>query len=191
MFRQLPAQAAGRGDEVDDALDAVHVRFLPGFDLRVDGGDDVVFFGGGLREGAEDAEAVHDAAGVEVDGADGVPCLQGADCVGAWEVALLGGEVDVDVGVFVGGFAVFFERFGDGGGGGGEGFEGGGFDVFVFGVFGCDGSDEVEAEFELRVEEVQCVFLWRFVRALFPWKIDVGDSLGCPTRGILRLNSVR
>ena len=133
MPRQFSAQAAGRSDEVDDLPDAMHVAFLPFFDLRVEGRDDVVFCGVGLREVSEDAEAVYDAAGVEVDGAGVVPCLEFPDRVGAGEGAFAGSEVDVDVGPFVGGFAVFFEGFGDGGGVCcGEGVEGGGFGVFVF-----------------------------------------------------------
>ena len=152
MPRQFPAQAAGCSDEVDDLPDALHVRFFPFFNLLVDGRDNVRFCGFSLREVSEDAEAVHDAAGVEVDGVAVVPRLEFLDGVGAREAGFAGGGVDVDVGPFVGGFAPFFERFGDGGGVGcGEGVEGGGFGVFVFGVFGRDCSDELEAQFELRV----------------------------------------
>lgn len=45
MAGEGAAEAGGGGDEVDDALDALHVGFLSGLDLRVDGGDDVVLGG--------------------------------------------------------------------------------------------------------------------------------------------------
>lgn len=69
MSGQLPTQAAVGGDEVDDALDALHVAFFSGFDLRVDGGDDSTFCLFALWEVFEDAEAVHNAAYLEFDGA--------------------------------------------------------------------------------------------------------------------------
>ena len=156
MGREGSAEAAGRGDEVDDGPDALHVALFPGLDLRVEGMDELGLCLFALWEVGEDAEAVEDAAGVELDGAGVVPLLEFSDRVGAGEVA----GVDVDAGVFVGGFAGGFEGLGEGGGvRRGAGFEEGGFDEFVFGVFGCDGSDEAEAEFELGVEEVEGGFL--------------------------------
>lgn len=62
-------------DEVDDASDAAHVRFLPRFDLRVDGIDEFVLSILALGEFGQDAEAVDNAAGLEVDGAGVVPLL--------------------------------------------------------------------------------------------------------------------
>ena len=53
---------------------------------------------------------------MEVNGAGVVPCLEFLDGVGAGESAFAGSDVDVDVGVFVGGFAPFFKCFGDGAG---------------------------------------------------------------------------
>ena len=75
MSRQFTTQAAGRGDEVDDAPDALHVCLLPRFDLRVDGRDESILGVLALREVGEDAEPVDDAAGVEFDGAAIVPFL--------------------------------------------------------------------------------------------------------------------
>lgn len=146
-------------DEIDDAPDAAHVRLLPRFDLRVDGGHEFVLGVLALREVRKDAEAVDDAAGVEVDGADVVPLLQFLNGVRAGEAALGGGSVDVDSGPLLGRLAGPFEGFGDGGGVCDAGFEGGGFDVFVLGVLWRDRPDEPEAKFELRVQEVQGVFL--------------------------------
>lgn len=76
-----------------------------------------------MWEVVEDAEAIYHAARNEVDGAGVVPCLEFPDGVGAREAAFGGGDVDVDVGPFVGGFAILFERLGDGGGVCGEGGE--------------------------------------------------------------------
>ena len=42
MFCQSSAQAALGSDEVDDLLDAMHVAFFSGFDLRIEGRDDVI-----------------------------------------------------------------------------------------------------------------------------------------------------
>lgn len=156
-------------DEVDDLPDAVHVAFLSGFNLRIYGCDDLVFCVLALGEVFEDAEAIHDAAGLEFDGADVVPFLQFLDRVSALEGSSggCGGGVDVDMGPSFGGFAYLFEGSGYGGGVCGERFEGGRFSVFVFGIFWGDGSDEAEAEFELRVEEIQCIFLGRLVRRYF------------------------
>lgn len=111
-----------------------------------------MFPSGRLGEGLEDSEAGDYAAGVKVDGAGGVPCLQFPDRVGTGEVSFFGSGVDVDVGVFVSGFAVVFECFSNWRGVvRGQGFKGGHFNVFVFRVFRCDCSNEVETKFELRV----------------------------------------
>lgn len=160
VSRQAATQAAGVGDEVDDAVDAAHVRVLPRFDQRVDEGHELVPGVLALREGGQDAEAVDDAAGVEVDGADVVPFLQFLDRFRAREAGLGGGRIDVDPGPLLGRLARPFQGLGDGGGVCGAGLEGGGFDVFVLGVLWCDCPDEPEAKFELRVQEVQGVFLW-------------------------------
>ncbi len=61
----------------------------------MDGCDEVGFGRVGLGEVAEDAEAVDDAGGVQLDGAGVVPLLQLADGVGAGEAAGGGGGVDV------------------------------------------------------------------------------------------------
>lgn len=159
MPRQFTAQAVGVSDEVDDAPDAPHVRLLPRFDLRVDGGHESVLGVLALGEGGQDAEAVDDAAGVEVDGAGVVPLLQFPDRVRAGEAGLGGGRVDVDPGPLLGRLAGPFEGLGDRGGVCGAGFEGGGLEVFVLGVLWRDRPDEPEAKFELRVQEVQGVFL--------------------------------
>ena len=138
MVREGPAQTAASGDEVDDAPDALHVALLSGFDLRVDGVDDLGLGVVAAGEVAQDAEAVHDSTGVELDGSAVVPLLQFLNCVGAGEAPAGGGGVDVDVRVLFGRLAGLFEGFSHRGGVGGAGFEGWGFRVFVFGVLGRD-----------------------------------------------------
>ena len=107
MAGQFAAEAAGVGDEVDDALDALHVALFSPFDLRIDFGDDVGFFLLVVATGEvfEDAEAVDDAAGLQLDGAGAVPFLEFPYGVGAGELSSAGGGVDVDAGPFLGGFA--------------------------------------------------------------------------------------
>ena len=113
MSGQFPAEAARGGDEVDNAPDAVHVAFFSGFDLRVDGRDDLALGLFALGEVFEDTEAVHHAAGLEFDGAGVVPCLQFLHRVRSWEASASGGCVDVDSRPLVGAFAGLFECFGD------------------------------------------------------------------------------
>ena len=133
---------------------------------------------------------------MELDGAAVVPLLEFPDGVGAGEAARGRGGVDVDAGVFVGGLAGFFEGLGDGGGvRRGKCFEGRGFDVFVFGVFGGDRSDEAEAEFELGVEEIEGVFLEGLGRGCLVSLVilvELGEDLrGCPILWIRRSGSVQ
>ena len=168
MPRQFSAEAALRGgEEVDDAPDALHIAPFSVFDIRVERPDHLTFRLLASWEFAQDAEPIDDAAGMELDGPAVVPFLEFPDSVGAREAARGRGGVDVDAGVFVGRLAGFFEGLGDGGGvRRGKGFEGGGFDVFVFGVFGGDCSDEAEAEFKLGVEEIEGGFLEGLVRGV-------------------------
>lgn len=113
MAGQFAAQAAAGGDEGDDVLDALHLAFLSGFDLRVDGRDDLALRRFPLREVLEDAEAAHHAAGLEFNGAGVVPFLQFPHGVRSWEASAAGRGVDVDSRPLLGRFARSFECFGD------------------------------------------------------------------------------
>lgn len=113
MSGQFPTEAARGRDEVDDALDAFHVAFFSGFDLRVDGCDDLALGVFALGEVFEDTEAIHHAAGLEFDGAGVVPFLQFLHRVRSWEASARCGCVDVDSRPLVGGFAGLYECFGD------------------------------------------------------------------------------
>ena len=187
MPRQFSAEAAVRaGEEFDDAPDALHIAPFSVFDFRVERPDHLTFCILVSWEIAQDAEPIDDAAGMELDGATVIPLLEFPDGVGPREAARRRDGVDVNAGVFVGGLAGFFEGLGDGGGEvrRGKGFEGGGFDVFVFGVFGGDCSDEAKAEFELGVEEIEGGFLEGLVRESLVSVVisgELGDDLpGCP-----------
>ena len=113
MPRHFTARAARVGDEVDDLPDARHVALLPRFDVRVDGTDELILALAALGKRVQDAEAVYDTAGLELDGADVVQFLQFPDRVCAGEAATGSGHVDVDSGPFFGGFAGFFDGVGD------------------------------------------------------------------------------
>ena len=112
---QFTARAARVGDEVDDLADAGHVAFLPRFDVRVDGTDEVVLSLFALRERSQDAEAVYDTAGLELDGTNVVPLLQFPDRVCAGEAATSSSchDVDVDSGPGFGGLAGLFDGVGN------------------------------------------------------------------------------
>ena len=198
MPRQFSAEAAPRGgEEVDDLPDALHVAPFSVFDFRVERPDHLTFRLLVSWELTQDAEPIDDAAGMELDGAAVVPLLEFPDGVGPREAARGRSGVDVNAGVFVGGLAGFFEGLGDGGGGVrcGKGFEGGGFDVFVFGVFGGDCSDEAKSEFELGVEEIEGGFLEGLVRGVLVSPVilgELGEVLpGCPILWTRRSGSVQ
>ena len=113
MAGQFPIEAAVGGDEVDDALDAFHVALFSGFNLRVDGCDDLTFRVFALWEVFEDAEAVHYTAWLEFDGSGVVPFLQSLHGVRSGKVSASSSCVDVDSCPLVSKFASLFEGFGD------------------------------------------------------------------------------
>ena len=147
------------GDEVDDAPDALHVALFSGFDLRVDGGDDLILGRFALGEVVEDAEAIHHAAWGQFDGSGVVPFLQPSHGVRSWEASASSCDVDVHSRPLFGGLARLFECLGYRRAVRGPALETWSFGVFVFGILWRDGPDEVETKFELRVQEIQCIFL--------------------------------
>ncbi len=113
MAGQFPVEAAAGGDEVDDALDALHVALFSGFNLRVDGCDDLTFRVFALREVFEDAEAVHYAAWLEFDGSGVIPFLQFLHGVRSGEASASSSCVDVDFCPLFSDYAGLFEGLGD------------------------------------------------------------------------------
>ena len=113
MFRQFTTRAARMRDQVNNLPDARHVAFLPGFDMRVDGIDELIFGLFALRKRSQDTEAVDDAAGLEYNGTNVVPFLQFPDRVCALEAPTSSYHVDVDSGPRLGCFAGLFDGVGD------------------------------------------------------------------------------
>ena len=110
MPGQFPTQAALGSDQVDDTLDSVHVAFLSGLNLRIDGCDDLTLRLFPLGKVFENTEAVHDAAPLEFNSTRVIPFLQFPHSVRSWEASAIRGCVDIDSCPLLGSLTQLFER---------------------------------------------------------------------------------